>query len=547
MKKNLLKKLASLVGVVMLFAVMSCGGDDECTTGSGCSRVPMEEPQDTRSFGVQMREYLERDQKEEGGFITEGKYSAYFDFSDGMENAYTLPTINPCLNSVTHSVAANGNDWEVYGLEQSEVKPLGHLTQTELFNRIVMTKNELMFAPIEDALMQIVKDKKPALLVTDFEEYKWDELMKVNVIEAEAYATKYFQQWMSMGGTIKFYIMPFTENGLNKKLFFVVFDGKSNQLIKEFDFRMQSTGQRYDTYVLQSTPYKVSADYPVGKGGNFVPSNGIDAFDFQYFPLEEMNAESYEVLKRSWLQMAEELMYYRKKPDENYKGLLSRLYVDLSDTQSRNIEKLEVRVTDITKDFNDYTQYCFVKGMAPQIGEDGTVELTCDQRHFYDENGDLLPNYQYRRMTPTDITKERFLEINQAVFEQSRRTNPGKTEIAIDFGKEYSDSTLFKNDNEVYELLKRDQVKDNVNGRILKVDVCIAQSGVTNYSELGEIFNFQSNLSYKNGEKNGKPIIERKLLDNTCITQSVIETLRKGDLDGRVIYTFIIKDNAYAD
>lgn len=535
MKKRLLLRIASAFGLaVMLFGFWACQPKDPCESVS--------EPQDSRPFSEQMRDYLTHNQGEEGGSIGEGQYVAYFDLSDGMEYAYRLKSIEPKLENVVHKVTANNDVWEVYGLESGEVKKLS-FDQTTQFNRIVSTRNTGIMAPIEEAMKQIVKDKKPALLVTDFEEYKKDELMNADVIEPQAYAARYFQQWMGMHGVIKFYITNYNENQLSKKLFFVVFDNKSEKLIRDIDFCMSTAGDNnFVEYKLQSTPYKVFTDYSVGKGGNYIRPNGIDPLGLEYVALDDMNTETYSIPLRSWLQAVEELMDYRTNPNENFTGLISKLYVDLSDTQSRNIEKLSLRVTDITNDFNAYTRNAFAKRYAPSKGEDGSLELTCEQQFFYDGNGDLYSGYQYVPTTSAEVTKEHFIEINQKAFEDSRSANPQKTEIVIDFGKEFTDTTMFDHADGVYQLLRRDDLKGKMNGRILKLEVCIAESGVADYSDLDRLFNFQSNLTYKDGNK----LIKNKV-DNRCITQSVSETLQKGDLDGRVIYTYIIKDNPDAE
>ena len=523
--------------LAMMVVVMTACHQDPC------KNVGQPLKQDKLSFGDQVRMYLERDQKGEGGGIAEGKYIAYFDLSDGMDKAYATDGIKSNLDRVTHTVTANNDVWEVYGLEAGEVKSMGNLSQTELFNRLLRTSNLGIMAPIEEALKQIVANKKPALLVTDFEEYDKDEGMGVNVIEEQAYAARYLQAWMGLGGAVKFYIMEYKENQLNKKLFFVVFDGKSRKLTDDIDFAMKSSAQgNYKEYELQATPYKVFTDYPVGKGGNFMRANGMDPIGLEYVALDDLNTEAYNAPLRSWLQIVEEMMSYRNEPSENYKGLLSKLYVNLSDTQSRNISKVVTKVTDITADFESYTNNQFVLNYitAPDKSEDGTVELDCEQAYFYDNYGELLPEWQYKPVAPRDVTKERFLEVNQDAFNRSRNSSPEKTEIVVDFGREYTDTTVFNNNGGVYELLKRDT--EGKNGRVLRVDICIAESDVADYSPLENLFNFESNLTYKDGKS-----VKKTKGVNRCMSQSVIETLRKGDLDGRVIYTYIIKDNRDAD
>ena len=96
--------------------------------------------------------------------------------------------------------------------------------------------------------------------------------------------------------------------------------------------------------------------------------------------------------------------------------------------------------------------------------------------------------------------------------------------------------------------MKRSQVKDKLNGRVLRVDVCIAESGVadSNYSQLESFFNFES-YPIKNGQKN-----KREKLTNDCISQSVDLALHELQKAGskeqnRVIYTYFIKDTPQND
>jgi hypothetical protein len=513
MKKRLLLRIASIVGVAaMLFTLTACHEDT----------IPM--PINTLPFGEQVRQYLERDQQSEGSSIVEGQYAAYFDYSDGMQIAYNTEGINTNLDRVAQTVI--NDKCEVYCLESGEVKSMVSMSKTDLYNDIIKKKKELNTAPIEDALKKIVADKKPALLVTDFEEYK-----KGTGITDVAYAFDYLKGWLDLGGTIKFYIMDYKENKLAKKLFFVVFDSKSGKLTEDINFAMKNAGQgNYKPYDLKTTPYKVFTDYAVGKGGLFCPSNVKALFGpFQYALLEEKNVETYYFEKRSWLQVVEGLMDYRYDgfPQESFSGLLSNLYVDVSDTQSRNISKVETKVTDITDDFKSYTDYQFALKYAPTKGEDGSVTLSDEQAYFYDGEGNLLPKWKYNPSTLKDITKEHFLDVNQEIFGSSCARKPEKAEIVVDFGPEFTDSTLCSHPAG-YVLLNRD--KGTYNGRVLRVDICIAESGVDDYSKLDDFFGFETDGHI-----------------NRCLAESVVQTLRKYDIGGRVIYTYIIKDNPNAE
>ena len=74
-----------------------------------------------------------------------------------------------------------------------------------------------LWAPIEKTLKKIADEGRPALLVTDFEEYT-----KEGVIYRQAYATPYFENWLKRGGDIQFYVTDYMEGSLRKHLYYVV-------------------------------------------------------------------------------------------------------------------------------------------------------------------------------------------------------------------------------------------------------------------------------------------------------------------------------------
>ena len=527
MKKSLLLRIASVLGVaVMLFTFGACQPKDPCKN--------VQKPEDNRSFEEQVRAYLEHYQEAEGGPIIKGQYAAYFDFSDGMEDAYKNYR-EPVLKQIV--TAAFDKHCEMFGLESGEIVSLKDWSDQSLFNHICEDKYEKIEAPIQAAMEQIVKSKKPSLLVSDLEEYTLDSQKKAKGVCQNAYAHDCFKDWLKMGGVINFYSLDYKEKELNKKLFFVVFDGSDKQLISQIETFMKTTGKDFDVFKLQTSPYRVYTDYSVGKGGNFIDSDGDDPLDFKYAVFEDLNAETYYNTEMySWLQIAEQLMRFR---DEKFTGLLSKLYVDLSDTQSSNIDKLELKVTDITDDFNSFTnnQFALSAVSAPEKSDDGTDTRDCVQKYFYDADGELSAEYQSKPVNQSAVTK--FLEINQDAFEKSRMSDPKRTEIVIDFNNEYSDTSMYDQEKGLYWLRKREELKDKVNGRILKVEVCIAgRGGSTSFEELERKFNFKS-YEIKDGKKN-----YREMVDNRCITNSVfgaLNQLEKND-EKTVIYTYIIKD-----
>lgn len=530
MKKNLLKKLASMMGVaVMLVTIAACHKDP-------CKKVQM--PEDTRSFEEQARTYLEYYQKEvENSCISKNQYAVYFDCSDGMEDAYkggNREAVKQAVNGVF------SKEPKMYGLQNGEIIPFqeqGWDAKT-LFNRICDEDYTAWAAPIEDALKQIVREKRRTLLITDFEEYGPEKSTGRANVSGNNYAEKYFKTWVvDYHGVIKFFTLDFEEENsgktLAKKLFFVVFDDQDQQFIEHMEKYLRTSHQPFKSFTLQASPCKASSTYPVGKGGNFLDSDGDDPLDFSYASFKDLNAEVYynnDML--SWVQIAEKLMPYRK--ERNFPGLLSKLKVDLSNTEACYVKNLKLRVTDITEDFTAFTNHQFALTAVPV--PDSNATLSCEQKFFYDADGNLSSEFEYNPVTPKDITGEQFLKMIQ-------KRNGDIIDVAIDFGEEYTSDAMF--DENGY-LLNRDDLKNKVNGRILKVDICIAEREVgTDFDDLCEFFDFKS-FEIKNNKKD-----PNEIKPNRCITNSVFGTLGALEKNNKptVIYTYIIKDypDGYAE
>lgn len=99
------------------------------------------------------------------------------------------------------------------------------LNHTQLYNYILVASNyEKQQAPIEQAIDQIVKGNKPAVLLTDFEEYNNGKIQKA------AYAKRGFIDWLAKGFNITFYKWDFEEKGKEKCMFIAIFDDNANHL-----------------------------------------------------------------------------------------------------------------------------------------------------------------------------------------------------------------------------------------------------------------------------------------------------------------------------
>lgn len=536
MKKRIIPKLASSVGlVVLLVALAGCDNDPQCPPEND---TPMKE---------QVRDYLNHCSAEVAEHQFASGYSAYFDFSDGMEFAYKVPENRKNLESITKLITGFRNEWEVYSLANDQVKH-EDLSQTELYQIILNTRYTAIKAPINDAMSKIVSEDKLALLVTDFEEYEKSDVMGKEIIEETAYATEEFEAWLLKGGVVKFYIMDFVEilrsGNLSKKLFFVVFDNKEMELSKKIDQSLTGSSHNYQEFVLRRDCYRVYTDYRPGKGGNY-EENADPMILQEYGSYFGGQIELYD-MANPWSTVLSEL-HQAKQMDKKCEGLLSKLYIDLSDEETRNINSLKLKVTDITEDFYAYSDHQFAMRYKPLPVDDGNgneiiqVDPKSPAACFYDAEGNMLPEYEYKPFSKSVITEE-LLDINQETFERSRTEDPSKTHIIIDFARIYTDAEF--QDNEIggcnladEELLERISKFD---GHVLQVDICVASTSFDNVQKLHQMFDFKSNIWKRDGAK----MVREWNKTNDCISQSIQNVLQQSkeiDYVGEVIHTYIIK------
>lgn len=299
--------------------------------------------------------------------------SVYVDMSDGMNYAYSTVESQAMLQAIINKLAAN-QAIRFYGLADERINPLDY-THTQLYN-YMLNRNSYnkQKAPIEATLQRIVSENQPALLMTDFEEYKGQ------VIEQAAYAKKYFIAWLANGNSITFYKWDFVENGKAKHMFLAVFDDNANRLNSLVANVVSLTEPNTEKYVLgcRDFAYPTSTQYiSLKQGGNYHDDKGIDGVtavmenggfnDYisyakpfatatgapgQFAPLDiSLGAYAeYYPLGVNWtdaLANAKRMQEAGVPDDIKYTHLLSDLYIDFGAQNGFNIEGVEVRVFDM--------------------------------------------------------------------------------------------------------------------------------------------------------------------------------------------------------
>lgn len=296
----------------------------------------------------------------------------YLDMSDGMNSAYSSQDSKLILQSIINKLAAE-KSITFTGMSNGKLFPI-ELSHTALYNYVLSPSNyQKQQAPIEETLKTILEKKQPALLLSDFEEYKDGHIQKA------AYAKRYFTDWLQEGYNIYFYKYGFTENGKSKFMFITVFDDNANRLNSLVKSAIQTSGTTIiEPYVLAgkefSFPTSVGYASPL-KGGNYHNDKGKDAVtnvqenggpeDYRryaepvasstgegaYAPLQYNfgNFVEYYPIGETWENAIANAKNMQQSTVAPYTHLLSNLFIDFNAQSGYSIEDIEARCFNMMK------------------------------------------------------------------------------------------------------------------------------------------------------------------------------------------------------
>lgn len=468
--------MAALLGGVSLL-VNSCGGADEC------------------DFSQQLKQYYNKDIVKNS---SDKGCSAYFDLSDGVVLAYknnkdAASFLNATVQRLTSSDSCN-----VFSMASDQITPL-ELKQTGLYNKIMDPKSYCQqMAPIEKTLAKIVGGNTSSLMVTDFEEFTPDRQ-----VQHQSFATRYFIDWLKRGNDITFFVFDFV--GTRKipyHLYFIVFDNKGHEFLNRIKESVSGICG-YKEFHLSRDAYSVSTNYLTSaKGGNYHDAEsgediitgvledgsamaytnyGEDA-RFEFYPIG-VNWE--DALKNT--QEAKQTGFNPK-----YTDIFRNLFFDFSNNDSYIIKKLDLRVTDVEEDFQKYAAY--QKALADK-------EKTSE---YYDENGELIADYDYTKYTKSPAEIKDMLVLDQKLFEETMAQSAGKkVEIGIDFSPNFRGQIIGGEPSDLY-----------------RIDVVIADSEPNVGAHLDDLFAWGA---------------------NTNLSDAIRNTLRELNPKGTVIYTYFVR------
>lgn len=472
-------------------------------------------PQDVLPVEVQITQYYQSKIEAKGTF--DKGYSAYFDFSDGMPDAYRKTETRDNLKSITQKVTGNG--WDVYGLGDWVIDTL-HMTQTELYAKIIQSNYKAMRAPIEKALNAIVEGNKLSLLVTDFEEYGQNKRLKY-----QAFATKYLKTWLMRGGCVNFFISHYFEGRQPKHLYYVVFDNSQQELTNIIRDALAGRDHTNDFFSLTANPTCVTTQYATSNiGGNYHNSLGEDLVTAvnetdpdleKYSSLKGIPAEFYPC-GDSWVNIRENAKAMSELDGEDkYYALLRNLFVDCSNKDSYDVKSFKLKVTNVQKDFELFTvsQAALRNPTDSTRMDDGSIvigfESHPDARFYYNaETGKLLDAFVYKPQPIAEIY-DMFM-LRDDIMQESAFRNNMKQEIVIDFSNNFH------------------SVNSSISeGDLLRLDVLVGECSI-DYNKIERLFSWGPD-NHNVINRNLEEAIRNVLQDSEVMPQ------------GKVIYSYFIK------
>lgn len=435
-------------------------------------------------------------------------FSAYFDFSDGVEYAYKNPDTKQYLSDIVNQMKDHGT--EFFSLANNKLEPLEGNSE-EIFNKILNPASYRNHAaPIRAALDSIIDSNRPALLVTDYEEYDGKTIHK------SAYARPYFTKWLKAGNDITFLIIDYNERGKAKKIYFTIFDGKDHKLLNSIKSALGDS-DNYQEFTLANNNITFTSAYPGNgtKGGNFHDADLDDAIsyvvedpnsDYHYFMSENSYAEFYPILgPQDYYEIYEtansEAYQDKSKPFPPYSctHFLRNLYADLSKLPYNDVE-LDIKVYNAEDDLYAFDLYN--EALANKPGEKGI-----EDDPYWNADLTLKEEYRYSKADTKSLPEI----VDLFVFDNDPAINPNIEQPA---GKEIAIAFSDAFDGEIKGSGTADE------GILIRIDVVIKSVDDKTKEELEPLF---------------------KWGDNNNLSESVRLALQDVRPTDNTIYTYYVK------
>ena len=397
-----------------------------------------------------------------------GKSSVYIDFSDGLVQAYTKNPQNvQIIQAITNKLVNPDIEW--FALGSGKINPLDY-NSNELFNKVSDPKQyKNIMAPIQETLRKITEGNNDALLVSDYEEYTTD-----GKEQFENYPKNYFINWLKKGNSITFFYTDYEEFNNKSKLksakhlYFTVFTHGSATETSMISMVRDALKDRYTTkeFTLNNNPYSVTNEY----GGK--DYTGLQNKQFNQWKNLNLNAcldkkLPYEVIgiNKKWNEDVDK--YVQNIIDKENGIFLGKLFLNASDQSSYKLNKVSLKVYDVTEDYTFYAQCEEAKIHQPKMTKDkGKNDVWAEESKkdaiittcYLKDKAELKKEWVYGPSnTKTLIPWDEVFTHDEKIFSDHLKNSPEKVELITVFNKNY----ILKNIKNPSALLRVDFVIDD--------------------------------------------------------------------------------------
>lgn len=465
--------------------------------------------------------------------VNSGNPKVYIDFSNGLHQAYTDYSDNRDLTQwITQTLSAESNiEW--FKVANSTIEAMD-FNPKELYNKIVEPKSysKDIMAPIEKAVREITTSANDALLITDFEEFELDNQTKRGTEQFQNFAKVYFEDWLSKGNSITFFITDFNEKAkggrtVSKYLYYIIFtygNQSSSSILTKIEYALKGRSFAPERFDLTNVPYTLTTNYGTDRTGgifydlenkNEKNRNVLDLKKDSYLIRSAANHpfEFYE-FGVDWKTIEELKANYQQQNAFTY--FFKNLFIDLKNEDTYTIDAVEVKVYDITDDFLFFAKSREVLNHKPKLVKDSNgenkldpaetdaVALTC-----YDEKGIVKEEWVYSHKVSEPLSG--LFILNQKLFENTKKADPSKTELEVQFHDKFTVNNI-----------------PNPSG-LMRVDIVITK--VTPNLSNSKLDQFKWDSTTKKGET------------NQALYESIRNTIGSEHIKpkNRVIYSYYIK------
>ncbi len=445
--------------------------------------------------------------------VKTGNPALYIDFSSGINKAFNEPVNKKLIVDCYNAILAE--NFEVYKLGSHQITPLSISNATQLGEKIGDAKEyQDIWAPIQNAVEKIVGANNDAILITDFEEWQGNK-----EVTNTAFLKTSFSKWIEKGNSLHFFIADYKEGTVNKHLYFTIFNcgiPTASSMISKLASILGASTTRFD---LTNKSYKLHNEYPTSiSGGIFYDQsaksdhakNILDLKSNYINGLTNGNPFEFYPLGLDWENIAKLHTTYQSQHEFN--DFFRKLFIDVSNEDSYIFGDFDVKVSDVTADFENFARAEEAKKHKPKLvkGSNSETKISDKETHpialsCYDAQGNLKEAYKYKPQASTPIN-EVFM-LNKALLTNTKASNTKAVELGVSFDSKFD--------------LKNIQNQDG----LLKVDVLLntADPNLTNQ----KLLQFQWT--------NAKNVV------NSALYESIKTTLLELKPSNKVIYSYYIK------